>query len=622
MRIVFRVIQCLVLSLLGPAAFATCSITISPATITVAASGTMSFTATPAHGCSGTYSWTSTIGTFSPTNTATTTFTAQSTPTTGTITVTLTSGSLHVSGNATVTINPAIQAGVFGMDINQNNTVGGVPAGESDPWPSLGGGVSFGTYRTLGSAINWSNVLPTSGCPTVEGGTPTYIWSGSNSTNNKLYAWFAQAFAGGQKVMFDAYSTPTCSAFSVPYNSAQPCATSLGQDGCYLPGDVSGTDTTWKGFVNDFLTYLNTTKFTGTSTYMISQLGYIEVWNEPNIGTECNGTDHLYSGGVDGTGNCTAANLAAILSDAYTIVQTFNTTNGTHIKVISPALTAALEPGSNCIATSPEINSFFTTLLDAIASSPTGTSSMDYIGFHGYNYIPSNTTGSPDPASGASCIGPLTANAQLTVTTANSSFTQPLYDTEGSWGGGDTGGQDSLITQSAYNGGTGREQAFAGIYNLVQAAYGTSLQGFNWFGWDFQVPNTGAPSTGQYWDESGSGSLAPAGTAYATLYSWLSGADLSTTFAARVSACGPYESTTVWTCQFVFPDGKFGLVAWDNNGTCSDSTCSVTNSAWPVPATPAGGSVTYTTWHDLDNGSHTISGGTVPISLQPILINN
>ncbi len=618
MRMFFWAICLLALSLSVPVAFAACTITISPATITVAASGTMSFTATPSHGCSGTYSWTSTIGTFSPTNTATTTFTAQSTPTTGTITVTLTSGTLHVSGNATVTINPVIQSGFFGMDINQNNTVGGVPMGESDPWPSVGGGVNFGTYRTLGSTLNWSSLV--SGCPATDGGTPTYIWSSPNGTTNKLYKWFSQAFAGGQKVMIDAYSTPTCTVFNVPFNPAQPCAMSLGQDGCYLPGDVSGTDLAWKGFLNDLLAYLNTTKFTSTNTFMISQLGYIEVWNEPNVSAECNGTDHLYNGSTFGTGNCTAPNLAILLSDAYQIVQAFNTAHGTNIKVISPALTAATEPlSTNCILTAPTIHSFFSTVMGAIASSPTGTQSMDYIGFHGYNYIPNNTTGTPDPASGASCISQLTANVQQTATSVNSGFTQPVYDTEGSWGGG---GQNSLITDSASNGGIGREQAFAGIFNLVQAGYGPSLQGLSWYGWDFQVPNTGAPSTGQYWNEAGSGSLAPAGTAYATLYSWLSGADLSTTFAARVTACGPYQLTTVWTCQFVFPNGKFGLVVWDNNGTCSGSTCTVTNTSWPVPATPAGGSVTYTTWRDLNNGTHTISGGTVPLSLQPILINN
>jgi hypothetical protein len=613
MRMFVRSIRFLALSLLAPITAAACTITISPATITVAAAGTMSFTATPSTGCTGTYSWTSTIGTFSPTNAATTTFTAQSTPTTGTITVTLTKGSNHVSGNATVTINATIQASVFGMDINQNNTVGNVPSGESDPWPSLGGGVNFGTYRSLGSQINWSDLIASGGCPAAEGDEPTYIWSGSNGTSNKLYEWFYEAYLGGQKVMYDAYSTPTCSAFNVPYNSNQPCAASLGQDGCYLAGDVSTTDTTWKGFLNNLLTYLNTTQFTGTDTYMISQLGYIEVWNEPNVGTECDGTDHPYSGSTTGTGNCTAANLATMLSDAYGIVKSYST----NIKVISPAVTAATEPGSNCIATAPTINSFFTNVLDAIENSATGTGSMDYIGFHGYIYIPTNTTGTPDPASGASCISQLTANVESTATGVNSSFTQPLYDTEGSWGGGT---QNTLITSSTDNGGSGREQAFAGIYNLVQADYGPTLEGFNWYGWDFQVGDTGAPSVGQYWDESGSGSLAPAGTAYQTLYSWLSGSDFSTTFAAPVTACQAYESTTVWTCQFVFPNGKFGLAVWDNNGTCSGSTCATTNSAWTVPTTPAGG--TYTTYYNLNNGTNTISGGTVPISLQPILIND
>ncbi len=115
------------------------------------------------------------------------------------------------------------------MDINQNNTVGGVPAGESDPWPSVGGAVSFGTYRTLGSAINWSNLVPSSGCPSVEGENQlTAEWSGSNATNNELYSWFASVRGWTKGNVFDAYSTPTCSAFNVLLTPSQPCAASPG----------------------------------------------------------------------------------------------------------------------------------------------------------------------------------------------------------------------------------------------------------------------------------------------------------------------------------------------------------------------------------------------------------
>ncbi len=103
-------------------------------------------------------------------------------------------------------------------------------------------------------------------------------------------------------------------------------------------------------------------------------------------------------------------------------------------------------------------------------------------------------------------------------------------------------------------------------------------------------------------------------------HSWLAGTDLSTTFAAAVAACGPYQSTTVWTCQFVFPNGKFSLVAWDNNGTCSGSVYGNKFSKIVVPAAFRLG--VFSTWRDLGNATHTINGGTVQIGLQPILIND
>jgi hypothetical protein len=516
------------------------------------------------------------------------------------------------------------------MDINNTTTVG-VPPGESDPWPSTvtvapGINFQFGMYRTLGSSIKWSNLVTS--CNPL-----TYTWT-------NLDTWLGLAQQNGQQVMFTAYWTPNAT------NNGSTCSATA-NTGNFLPSDINadgtGTDAIWPGFINDLLTHLGNTNGP-LGIRLIKQLAYLEVWNEPNVSSECNGTDH---GG--GTGNCTAKALARLTADAWTKVQSANSTYGATTKVISPAVTAN-NPQTDCTQSGNQstINSFLNSYLSVSPvqgySNPL-SSYVDTVGFHGYVDIASNISGSggDDPASGAKCISDLISSVQNVVHSASSGAfaAKPIHDTEGSWGTDQAvilnneyiTGVDSSGTTGLDGGGAGREQAFAGIYNLIQASYTAqtttnctgvcpTMAGLSWYGWDFQQPSkNGEPSTGQYWDEFHS-VLAPAGTAYGYLYHWLSGASLSTGFGAPYQPCGPVAvGSTIWTCQFSFPNGKFGLAVWDQSGNCLGSSCSTTvNSPWTVPKTPGG--TAYTTYQTMGGTSTSITGGTVPITLQPILINN
>jgi hypothetical protein len=592
-----------------------CVITITPTLAEIGSSGAQMFTATS--GC--TVSWTTTAGTVTPKTGKSTVLKvpAETSVTTVTVTASVTGASM----NATVTVNPAITAGFWGLDINQTAAVG-VPSGETDPWPTAES-INFGVYRTLGSSVKWSDLI-TSCTP-----SPTYNWTGLNE-------WLSQAQQNGQQVMFTAYYTPSC--FVTQQNNGG-CTYSADPEGCYLPYDINtdgtGTDAIWPGFINDLLTHLATTNGPTGAAY-IHSLAYLEVWNEPNVTNECNGTDH-----AGGTGNCTAPALARYTADAWTKVQSFNSTYGTAIKVVSPAVTAN-NPFTDCTQAGNQstINSFLNTYLTVSpvqGYSNSLNSYVNFVGFHGYVDLP-NGTGSDDPASGAKCISDLISSVQNVAN--GDGFNQPLYDTEGSWGANPKNLNnpqfDSLITSSSDGGGTGREQAFTGIYNLIQASLTAQvtnttnctknsgicpvLGGFNWYGWDFQVGTTGAPSTGQYWDETGSGALAGAGVAYQNLYNWLSGADLSTTFAAPYQPCALTQgSTSVWTCQFVFPNGKYGLAVWDQAGTCSVTTCTTTQT-WSVPTTPS--NAAYTTQETLGGTTSSIQNDQVSLSLQPLLLHN
>src|SRR5260370_6893804 len=117
------------------------------------------------------------------------------------------------------------------------------------------------------------------------------------------------------------------------------------------------------------------------------KIKYVEIWNEPNIRSEWNGTD---------------AQLARLAQDASTIVKSADQ----NAKISGPAAVA-------------ETANYFDTLL----STTNIGQYLDVVGFHGYP----NNTGMPED------LIPMIQNFQA-VMSSHGLQNKPLFDTEGSWG--------------------------------------------------------------------------------------------------------------------------------------------------------------------------------------------
>lgn len=501
-------------------------------------------------------------------------------------------------------ISTPLPASFFAMDVNQNNT--------NDPWPGTGAAsnVSFSTYRTLGSSIKWADVYDCANNAYVFDEDPL-----NTGGKNNLYKWMTLANPT-QKVMFTAYYSPKCLVPSNFQNDTS-CAFSGQTGGCDLPGDVLSGDATWNTFITHLATYFN--------TYFPGQLGYLEVWNEPNIATECNPPTNPNSA----PGNCTAQSLTQMTKDALCVLKatgtgcTNTTALGPNVQIISPPPTAVFsQTQADCTtaAGKAQIAGYLQNQLMVQGVQ----NYADIIGYHGYVKIPALGTGAPDPAAGAACESDLIASVQAAI---SASTTKPIYDTEASWAA------DSTVQNATYFPNTwirdlpnpitqqvqAEEMAFTGIYYLAHAsntvcASGTcnKVVGFSWYGWDFDNQANKPGTTGQFWDQyaTPSPALTPAGVAYTNVYTWLNGASPAAPCALVAG------STTIWTCNFARNGTYSAQAVWDTSQSCVGTTCT-TPTNYTIPA----GSP-YTQWRDLSGNVFQLNGATtVPIGLEPILLD-
>jgi len=166
-----------------------------------------------------------------------------------------------------------------------------------------------------------------------------------------------------------------------------------------------------------------------------------------------------------------------------------------------------------------------------------------------------------------------------------SELAKPLISSEGSWG-------SSIQPDAGF--GPYRE-AFIARYYLMAATYG--VVSATWYAFD-------EPAIGGLYDPKAGVPLDGA-AGWSGIYGWLAGATL-TTPCANVAQ-------SYWTCGLTLADGTPALVAWDVGSTCDSTACTST----PVPV-PAGGGYLY--YRDLEGNKTAITGGKVPLSLQPILL--
>jgi hypothetical protein len=203
-----------------------------------------------------------------------------------------------------------------------------------------------------------------------------------------------------------------------------------------------------------------------------------------------------------------------------------------------------------------------------------GGSLADIITFHGY--VSQTCQGCPMPED----VVPIVQN-MLTVMANNGQQSKPLFDTEGSWGAVNDA---PAITDPQ------QQAAFAARYYLLQMGGGVAK--LYWYGWDFT-------DSGEFFDPT-TQSLTPAGVAYQQIVKWTTG--------GTVQQCVP--NGTQWSCT-ITSSGSSSMAIWDTSQTCSGGVCGTTNITAPQG---------FTSYVNVAGNTSTISGGTVPVGAQPILL--
>ena len=207
-----------------------------------------------------------------------------------------------------------------------------------------------------------------------------------------------------------------------------------------------------------------------------------------------------------------------------------------------------------------------------------GASYADGGAFHGYPGHPGMRP-FPMPESDAGSGSIITkVTAMRAVFDTCGLLGKPMFQTEGSWGDSNVTAPDTMV-------------AWIARFELLQAGLrsSTNLQLASWFAW-------ANPSFGWGNIETRGGLPNAAGIAYERVYEWVVGASIA-------SPCTMSVDST-WTCTMTRPGGYVGLAVWNAHG--------------PATYTPGVG---FTRYHDLAGGTASIpSGGSVPIGMQPVLI--
>jgi hypothetical protein len=167
---------------------------------------------------------------------------------------------------------------------------------------------------------------------------------------------------------------------------------------------------------------------------------------------------------------------------------------------------------------------------------------------------------------------------------------KPLHDTESSWGDGACCNFTDPDLQAGF---TAR---FVLMHWLLQT------QRLYWFVWNDST-------AGELWmtdkkDITQPGTLLKPGIAYHQIYNWMAGYTVD-------QSCAPQH--TVWACNVAGPNGYQGQIVWDTSQTCKSGKCTHSNYTFNPMF------IQYVT---LYGDVIPVSGSTVPIGYQPILLQN
>ncbi|HEY6292350.1 MAG TPA: tectonin domain-containing protein [Terriglobia bacterium] len=290
---------------------------------------------------------------------------------------------------------------------------------------------------------------------------------------------------------------------------------------------------------------------------------YYELWNE-------------FSSPSFWTG--TMQDMVKLASTAYPIIHT-----DPYSSLLTPSVSGPV--GTSAPNGLPDGLAWMTSYLQA-----GGNMYADGGTFHGYvaRFGGENITLFPwpeqDSTSGCSpglpCFGSIIAKTTgfRQVFDQNGLIGKPVLDTEGSWG---KNGNLSNPSQGA---------AWMARWYILQASYYPGITQAAWYAW-------GYPSEAGQLQSDSAGTLNATGVAYNQVYDWLVGASFG-------SPCAS-DSNSTWTCPITRSGGYQGLVIWNAMGSSR--------------YTPAS---TYRQLRDLAGNTTRLSGGTITVGLEPVLLEN
>lgn len=261
----------------------------------------------------------------------------------------------------------------------------------------------------------------------------------------------------------------------------------------------------------------------------------------------------------------TTAQLVRMTQDARCIII------GTGCSPLSTYTQTAIDPSAQ-ITTPAYVSDTGINVQTAMSQflSAGGGQYVDVLAYHGYVQW-------PDPPEGA-----ITEAAGLQNTlAAYSQQSKPLFSTEGGFGA-------KVVIDDP-----DQEAAWVARFELLMQSINVGRS--YWYAWDGAATSLWSSTTGT---EIG-------GTTYGEMVKWMVGATLS-------SPC--VAVGTVWQCGYTRPGGYNAIAVWDSSQTCDMSVC--TYSTFKLP--PGG----YTNYLTIAGIETTITGSTVQIGSQPILLQN
>ncbi|HVU08558.1 MAG TPA: hypothetical protein VHG89_08470 [Verrucomicrobiae bacterium] len=206
-----------------------------------------------------------------------------------------------------------------------------------------------------------------------------------------------------------------------------------------------------------------------------------------------------------------------------------------------------------------------------------GGTNCDAVAFHGYCSEAGVANQICYPEEIIGIVGNLKA-----AMNAYGQGSKPIFCTEGDWGSEGSGANQPTTNDAV---------AFLARHYLLMWSLGVSS--YAWYDWE---NNNGYWQWGELWDPTYG--LGAAGIAYQQLYYWMVGAKMSQPATNQGS---------VYTCGFTRPGGYQALAVWNTNRT-STSSFTVPNG--------------YVQYRDLVGNLYSISGTTVTIGIEPILLEN